>query len=101
MSVENSVLKSENEKRSEDNRSLIERQKDIEQNLERWVYQKAIEYGNRFKEIKSAYVVAKAISTQTIEAMVTSERQQISQLHKINVPFELSDSRCRKRMDGR
>jgi hypothetical protein len=90
LSVENSVLKSENERRSEGNRSLIERQKAIEQNSERWVYQKAIEYGNWFKEIGIACVVAKAKSTQNIKAMEASERQQMSQLYKINVPFELS-----------
>jgi hypothetical protein len=33
--------------------------------------------------------------------MEASERQQLSQLHKINVPFELSNSRCRKRVYGK
>jgi exonuclease VII small subunit len=90
LTVENSVLKSEKERRSGDIRSLIERQKGIEQGFERWVYQRAIEYHNRFKKMKNAYVIAKAKSTQNIKAMEASERHQMSQLHKINVPFELS-----------
>jgi alpha-glucosidase (family GH31 glycosyl hydrolase) len=96
--VENSVLKSEIERRVEETRSVIERQKAIEQDFERRAYQKAIEYGNRFKEIKNGYLVGNAKSTQTFKAMEASERHQMSQLHKINVPFELSNNRCRKRI---
>jgi hypothetical protein len=90
LSAENSAIKTDRNKISENIESLNESHKAMDQNFERSAYQKALDYGNRFEELRNAYVVAKARSTQSIKALEASERQQMSQLHKINVPFEFS-----------
>ena len=90
LSAENRTLKSEKDKMSEDIGSLNEQYKAIRQYFDTRTCRKALEYGNRIKEIRNVYVVAKAQRTQSIKALEATERQQMSLLHKINVPFELS-----------
>jgi hypothetical protein len=97
LSAENSAIKTDRNKISENIESLNESHKAMDQNFERSAYQKALDYGNRFEELRNAYVVAKARSTQSIKALEASERQQMSQCS-----FRVfSNSQCRKRIDSK
>ncbi len=71
-------------------RSLNERHKAIEQEFERRSFQKVLEYENKIKEKSKAYLAAEARNIQNISTLKAEEKQQMSILNQINVPFELS-----------
>jgi hypothetical protein len=70
-------------------RSLNERHKAIEQEFDRRSFQKVLEYENK-KEKSKAYLAAEARNIQNINTLKAKEKQQMSILNKISVPFELS-----------
>ena len=90
LSVGNNTLKSERDMMLEKIASLIRQYKAIEQDNDGRMGRKVLEYEIRMKEIRNAYVVAKAQTIESIKALEAKEKQQMSQLHKINIPFEFS-----------
>ena len=90
LSFENQTLRSELDLKSVNLRSLNERHKAIEQEFDRRSFQKVLEYENKIKEKSKAYLAAEARNIQNINTLKAKEKQQMSILNKINVPFELS-----------
>jgi hypothetical protein len=90
LSFENQTLRSELDLKSVNLRSLNERHNAIEQEFDRRSFQKVLEYENKIKEKRKAYLAAEAQSIQNINTLKAKEKQQMSILNKINVPFELS-----------
>ena len=90
ISFENQTMRSELDLKSENLRSLDERHKAIEQEFNRRSSQKVLEYENKIREKNKAYLAAEAQSIQNINTLKAKEKQQMSILNKINVPFELS-----------
>jgi hypothetical protein len=90
LSFENEILRSELDLKSVNLRSLNERHKAIEQEFDRRSFQKVHEYENKIKEKRKTYLAAEAQSIQNISTLKAKEKQQMSLLNKINVPFELS-----------
>ena len=90
LSFENQTLRSELDLKSVNLRSLNERHKAIEQEFDRRSFQKVLEYENKIKEERKAYLAAEARNIQNINTLKAKEKQQMSILNKINVPFELS-----------
>lgn len=90
LSFENQTLRSELDLKSVNLRSLNERHKAIEQEFDRRSFQKVFEYENKIKEKSKAYLAAEARNIQNINTLKAKEKQQMSILNKINVPFELS-----------
>ena len=52
--------------------------------------QKVLEYENKIEEKSKVYLAAEAQNIQNINTLKAKEKQQMSLLNKINVPFELS-----------
>jgi hypothetical protein len=90
LSFENQTLRSELDLKAVNLRTLNERHKAIEQEFDRRSFQKVLEYENKIKEKSKAYLAAEAQSIQNINTLKAKEKQQMSILNKINVPFELS-----------
>jgi hypothetical protein len=87
---EKQTLKSEIDLMSQKLRFIDEQHKFFEQGFDRRMDQKTLEYEDKIKEMTNAYVVAEAQSIRNIRALKAREKQQMSLLNKINIPFELS-----------
>jgi hypothetical protein len=90
LSFENQTLRSDLDLKSVNLRTLNERHKAIEQEFDWRSSQKVLEYENKIKEKSKAYLAAEAQNIQNINTLKAKEKQQMSLLNKINVPFELS-----------